>query len=128
MKELIKNFIEENAVDEGFLQDWYQCSVDDRDNPVWTDEHIAEVCGDFYLIPKESVEKLSDNAEKFKVNDANDFRAAIIGVAKYMAFFNQEVCAFREPIDVEWGLEKTFGYEGIRQVIPTIALVNRTEY
>ena len=52
----IKDFIEENAVDEGFLQDWYQHSVTDEP-PVWTDEHIAEVCGDFYLIPKESVEK-----------------------------------------------------------------------
>lgn len=44
-------------VEGDFLSDWYQASVTD-DPPVWTDEHIAEVCGDFYLIPKESVEKL----------------------------------------------------------------------
>lgn len=58
MNEAIKKFIEDKAVDEGFLQDWYQNSVDETEDPVWTDEHIAEVCGDFYLIPKESVEKL----------------------------------------------------------------------
>lgn len=58
MNEEIKKFIDEQAVDEGFLQDWYQNSVLDTDPPVWTDEHITEVCGDFYLIPKESVEKL----------------------------------------------------------------------
>ena len=53
----IKKFIEENSVSEGFLQDWYQASVTD-DPPVWTDEHIVEVCGDFYLIPKEAIDKL----------------------------------------------------------------------
>lgn len=53
----IKKFIEENSVDEGFLSDWYQASVTD-DPPVWTDEHITEVCEDFYLIPKEAVKKL----------------------------------------------------------------------
>ena len=58
MNEAIKKFIDEQAVGEGFLQDWYQNSVLDIDPPVWTDEHIAEVCGDFYLIPKEAVEKL----------------------------------------------------------------------
>lgn len=58
MNEAIKKFIDEQAVGEGFLQDWYQASVLDTDPPVWTDEHIAEVCGDFYLIPKEVVEKL----------------------------------------------------------------------
>lgn len=60
MNEAIKKFIDEQAVGEGFLQDWYQNSVDDTQEPVWTDEHIAEVCGDFYLIPKEAVEKLED--------------------------------------------------------------------
>lgn len=54
----IKKFIEENAVDEGFLSDWYQASVIETDTPVWTDEHIEEVCGDFYLIPKETINKL----------------------------------------------------------------------
>lgn len=58
MNEAIKNFIEDKAVNEGFLQDWYQASVHEEQEPIWTDEHIAEVCGDFYLIPKESVEKL----------------------------------------------------------------------
>lgn len=57
MNEVVK-FIDDNAVDEGFLQDWYQNSVLESDTPVWTDEHIAEVYGDFYLIPKEVIDKM----------------------------------------------------------------------
>ena len=52
----IKEFIKANAVDKGFLQNWYQDSVTDAP-PVWTDGHIDEVYGDFYLIPKEAVDK-----------------------------------------------------------------------
>lgn len=54
----IQKFIEENAVDKGFLQNWYQDSVIDTDTPVWTDEHISEVYGDFYLIPREVIDRL----------------------------------------------------------------------
>jgi hypothetical protein len=54
--EFAKKFIKENAVDEGFLQDWYQNSVLETDTPVWTDEHIAEMVGDFYLIPREVID------------------------------------------------------------------------
>lgn len=57
MNEKVKKFIKENAVDESFLQDWYQNSVSETDLPVWTDEHIAEMTGDFYLIPKEVVDE-----------------------------------------------------------------------
>ena len=56
MDEKTKKFIKDNAVDEWFLQDWYQNSVLETDTPVWTDEHIAEVAGDFYLIPREVVD------------------------------------------------------------------------
>lgn len=45
--EFAKEFIKENSVSEGFLQDWYQNSVLETDTPVWTDEHIAEMVGDF---------------------------------------------------------------------------------
>lgn len=54
--EKVKEFVKENAVDEGYLQDWYQNSVLETDTPVWTDEHIAEVFGDFYLIPREVID------------------------------------------------------------------------
>lgn len=57
MDDKIQEFIKNNAVDEGFLQDWYQNSVLETDTLVWTDEHIEEVVGDFYLIPKEVVDK-----------------------------------------------------------------------
>lgn len=56
MGDKTKEFIKENAVDEGFLQDWYQNFVLETDTPVWTDEHIAEMVGDFYLIPREVVD------------------------------------------------------------------------
>ena len=51
-----KEFIKENAVSEGFLQDLYQNSVLETDIPVWTDEHITEMVGDFYLIPREVID------------------------------------------------------------------------
>ena len=47
MDDKIQEFIKNNAVGEGFLQDWYQNSVLETDTPVWTDEHIAEMVGDF---------------------------------------------------------------------------------
>lgn len=55
----ISEFIKENAIDEGFLQDWYQHSVGGN-TPAWSDEHIEEVCKDFYLIPKETIDKLGE--------------------------------------------------------------------
>lgn len=58
----IKRFIDDNAVDEGFLSDWYQASVTD-DPPVWTDEHIREVCGDFYLLPKSAVDNTENSCK-----------------------------------------------------------------
>lgn len=57
MNKNIIDFIKNNAVDEGFLQQWYQDSVIETDIPVWTDEHITEVFGDFYLIPREVIDK-----------------------------------------------------------------------
>lgn len=56
MDDKIEEFINENSVDEGYLQDWYQNSVLETDTPVWTDEHISEVFDDFYLIPREVVD------------------------------------------------------------------------
>lgn len=51
-------WIYDNAVDIGYLSDWYINSVCDTDNPTWTDEHLSELIGDFYCIPKEVVDKL----------------------------------------------------------------------
>lgn len=41
------------AWNEGVLQDWYINSVDDAP-PVWTEEHISELCEDFLVIPKDT--------------------------------------------------------------------------
>lgn len=51
-----REWIHDNCVDEGFLSDWYQSSVNEDDDPSWSDAHISEVTGDFYLIPKEAVD------------------------------------------------------------------------
>lgn len=53
----IKQFVKDVSVSEGYLQDWYQASVDDSP-PVWTDDHIEELYNDFYLIPKEAVNSI----------------------------------------------------------------------
>ena len=42
------------CVDEAYLTDWYISSVSEDDSPVWTEEHIEELCRDFYVIPKDT--------------------------------------------------------------------------
>lgn len=42
-----------NAWGEGTLQDWYMNSIDNTIPPIWTEEHISELCNDFYVIPRE---------------------------------------------------------------------------
>lgn len=55
----VNNLILENSVSEGYLQDWYISSVNENDDPKWTEKHIAELTNDFYLIPKEVIFELS---------------------------------------------------------------------
>lgn len=43
----------EEAVDAGYLSDWYISSVGDEP-PVWTDAHIEELLNDFIVIPKDT--------------------------------------------------------------------------
>lgn len=40
------------TVKEGFLIDWFIASVDETEPPIWTEEHINELCKDFYVSPK----------------------------------------------------------------------------
>lgn len=42
----------EAAYDMRTLEDWYINSVLQNDTPVWTEEHLAELFDDFYVIPK----------------------------------------------------------------------------
>lgn len=56
MDEKTKKIIKDNSVDKGYLQSWYQSSVLETDTPAWTDEHIEEMIGDFYLIPREVID------------------------------------------------------------------------
>ena len=41
-----------DAIDMNYLRCWYQDSVDETQEPIWTDKHIEELFNDFYLIPK----------------------------------------------------------------------------
>lgn len=50
-----KKYIDlDKAVDIGYLGDWYQSSIDTTVPPVWTDEHLEELCKDFIVIPKDT--------------------------------------------------------------------------
>ena len=42
------------AYDIGTLEDWYINSISQNDTPVWTEEHLAELLNDFYVIPKDT--------------------------------------------------------------------------
>lgn len=50
--------------------------------------------------------------------DRNDFRNAVIDAVKYMAFYKKDVCTFRSPIEVEYGMS-----EEKKKVIPTICFM-----
>lgn len=43
-----------DAIDMNYLQSWYQASIDETQEPIWTDKHLEELFDDFYLIPKNS--------------------------------------------------------------------------
>ena len=43
-----------DAVDMSYLQNWYQDSIDETKEPIWTDKHLKELFNDFYLIPKKT--------------------------------------------------------------------------
>ena len=50
-----KKYIDlDKAVDIGYLGDWYQSSIDTTVPPIWTDEHLEELCNDFILVPKDT--------------------------------------------------------------------------
>lgn len=48
----VDHMLEELSWTAGNLMEWYQASIDNTEEPIWTDEHIEEVCNDFYLIPR----------------------------------------------------------------------------
>lgn len=51
----MNEYIDKNeAVGEGYLQDWYIASVSEDDEPVWTEAHIEELANDFIVIPNDT--------------------------------------------------------------------------
>jgi hypothetical protein len=53
--------VRQNAVDAGYLEDWYIHSVA-NDEPVWTEAHLDELFNDFYLVPKDDGERRKSDA------------------------------------------------------------------
>lgn len=51
-EELAEYFKGKLCVDENYVSDWYISSCNKKDKPAWTENHITELCNDFYLIPK----------------------------------------------------------------------------
>lgn len=102
--ETIDEFVKENAVDEGFLQNWYQDSVIETDEPIWTDKHISEVCGDFYLIPKEVIDKVKeDNKYSESIKAKNILSKVILGemADQSVAMLFREII-FDEANIIDW--------------------------
>ena len=50
-------FSKDDCADFDHLHDWFIHSVHREDTPVWTDEHIHELLGDFFVFPKEEWER-----------------------------------------------------------------------
>ena len=82
----------EEAVDDGYLSDWYIASVGDE-SPVWTDAHIDELLNDFIVIPKDT--KAADvqpvdrwtSIEESKPKDMQQVLAVVDGDVRE-AFYN----------------------------------------
>lgn len=60
--------------DRGLLENWYIDSVIEEDEPVWTTDHLDELCNDFHLILKDVDEMGKEGAGK-RIYD--DFMKAI---------------------------------------------------
>lgn len=48
-----KQKVKDNAVDVGYLSDWYISSVSDEE---WNESQVEELANDFYCIPKEIID------------------------------------------------------------------------
>lgn len=55
VKQLIKEYVMVNAVDEAYLREQYMQPSDKGEPPVWTNGHLAEVYNDFFMIPREVI-------------------------------------------------------------------------
>ena len=59
-----RQFLDEEAHDEGELADWYIASVSKDDPPVWTEKHLKELVGDYWLIPRPMDERFKKAGRK----------------------------------------------------------------
>lgn len=60
-----KRYIDlDKAVDIGYLGDWYQSSIDTTVPPIWTDEHLEELCNDFIIIPNNVIPATEEENER----------------------------------------------------------------
>lgn len=89
-----KKYIDlDTAVDIGYLGDWYQSSIDTTVPPVWTDEHLEELCKDFIVIPKDTAPIIIKEPKQGKwissVNK-NNFYVEICSECGYIEEWNLE--------------------------------------
>lgn len=48
--------------DDKYLHEWYQLSIDDEVEPIWTDKHLDELLNDFIVIPKMNLKILKSSS------------------------------------------------------------------
>lgn len=123
----------------GILQDWYIHSVNPDDIPQWTDEHIKELCKDFYVIPKETTKYNIDcNLDRLKelIEADKDNRCLILPVkigdilyypyngyisqlqVKYITICSKNTCIiYTEIIDGLNNIETNFNSKWIGETI-----------
>lgn len=87
-----KRYIDlDKAVDIGYLGDWYQSSIDTTVPPVWTDEHLEELCKDFIVIPKDTAPIIIKEQKQGKwipSVDKNNFYVEICSECGYIEEWN----------------------------------------
>lgn len=59
--EVLKNdYSKKDMVSEDYLQNWYIDSIGNTTTPVWTPNHLEELCRDFNIYVKESIENTNE--------------------------------------------------------------------
>jgi len=96
-----KRYIDlDKAVDIGYLGDWYQSSIDTTVPPIWTDEHLEELCNDFIIIPKDTIPA---NVKEIRYGrwipsvSKDNFYAEICSECRYVEEWNLEIDRFFCP-------------------------------
>ncbi len=90
--------VESEAMDESTLDCWYCASVDDSP-PIWTPEHIEELCRDFYVIPNDvcAADVRPERYGNWVIEERGKPRNGSTYIVKICS-----VCEFTQHILAEW--------------------------